>query len=151
MDFSYKYFDLTIGTNFQLGGQIYDSMYMGFMHAGSNVGSNWHKDILNAWTPENKNTDVPIMDGAQNSNAQSSRFLISASYFNIRNISLGYTFPAKWMKAIQANSARIYVSADNVAMFSKRKGLDPRQYEYGYSAANYSAIRAISFGINLNF
>ena len=151
MDFSYKNFDLSIGTNFQLGGQIYDSMYMGFMHAGSNVGSNWHKDILNAWTPENRNTDVPIMDGAQNSNAQSSRFLISASYFNIRNISLGYTFPTKWMKAIQANSARVYVSADNVAMFSKRKGLDPRQYEYGYSDANYSAIRAISFGINLNF
>lgn len=35
------------------------------MHAGSNIGSNWHKDILNAWTPENKNTNVPIMDGAQ--------------------------------------------------------------------------------------
>ena len=55
------------------------------------------------------------------------------------------------MKAIQANTARIYVSADNVAMFSKRKGLDPRQYTYGYSAANYSAIRALSLGININF
>lgn len=44
-----------------------------------------------------------------------------------------------------------YVSADNVALFSKRKGMDPRQYAYGYSAANYSAIRTLSFGINLNF
>lgn len=43
------------------------------------------------------------------------------------------------------------VSADNVALFSKRKGMDPRQYAYGYSAANYSAIRTLSFGINLNF
>ena len=42
--------------------RIYDSMYSSFMHAGSNIGSNWHKDILNAWTPENKNTNVPIMD-----------------------------------------------------------------------------------------
>ena len=151
MDFSYKNFDFSIGTNFQIGGQLYDSMYANFMHAGSNIGSNWHNDILNAWTPENKYTDVPIMNGSQNANQQSSRFLIDASFFNIRNISLGYTFPNKWMKAIQANSARIYVSADNVAMFSKRKGLDPRQYEYGYSAANYSAIRAISFGVNINF
>ena len=150
-DFSYKGFDLAIATNFQLGGKIYDSMYAGFMHAGSNVGANWHKDILNAWTPENKNTDVPIMNGAQNSNSQSSRFLINGSYFNIRNISLGYTLPKKWMQAISATSARVYVSADNVAMFSKRKGLDPRQYAYGYSAANYSAIRALSFGVNLNF
>lgn len=107
--------------------------------------------VLNAWTPENKNTNVPIMDGAQNSNSQSSRFLINASFFNIRNISLGYTFPKEWMKAISASSARIYVSADNVALFSKRKGMDPRQYAYGYSAANYSAIRTLSFGINLNF
>ncbi|MGN0058127.1 MAG: SusC/RagA family TonB-linked outer membrane protein, partial [Phocaeicola plebeius] len=151
MDFTYKNFDLSIGTNFQLGGQLYDSMYQTFMHAGSSMGTNWHKDILNAWTPENKLTDVPVLDGQQNTNSQSSRFLISASYFNIRNISLGYTFPKAWMKAIQANTARIYVAADNVAMFSKRKGLDPRQYTYGYSAANYSAIRALSLGININF
>ena len=150
-DFAYKGIDLSIATNFQIGGKIYDSMYSSFMHAGSNIGSNWHKDILNAWTPENKNTNVPIMDGAQNSNSQSSRFLINASFFNIRNISLGYTFPKELMKAISASSARIYVSADNVALFSKRKGMDPRQYAYGYSAANYSAIRTLSFGINLNF
>ncbi|MCS3157548.1 hypothetical protein NXY07_11725 [Phocaeicola dorei] len=80
-DFAYKGIDLSIATNFQIGGKIYDSMYSSFMHAGSNIGSNWHKDILNAWTPENKNTNVPIMDGAQNSNSQSSRFLINASFF----------------------------------------------------------------------
>ena len=128
-------------------------MYAGFMHSGasSSSGINCHKDILKAWTPENRNTDVPIIDGDRDANSQSSRFLISATYFNLRNIALGYTFPSKWMKAIQASSARVYVSADNVAMFSKRKGLDPRQYTYGYSAANYSAIRAISFGVNINF
>ena len=153
MNFTYKNFDLSIGTNFQFGGKIYDSMYAGFMHSGasSSSGINWHKDILKAWTPENRNTDVPIIDGDRDANSQSSRFLISATYFNLRNIALGYTFPSKWMKAIQASSARVYVSADNVAMFSKRKGLDPRQYTYGYSAANYSAIRAISFGVNINF
>jgi len=149
----FRGFDFSIQCAYQLGGTIYDSGYQAFMHGGDShyMGYNWHKDILNAWTPENKNTNVPIMDGAQNSNSQSSRFLINASFFNIRNISLGYTFPKEWMKAISASSARIYVSADNVALFSKRKGMDPRQYAYGYSAANYSAIRTLSFGINLNF
>ena len=151
MDFTYKGFDLAIGTSFQIGGKVYDSMYSNFMHAGSNLGANWHKDILNAWTPNNKHTDVPIMDGSQNSSAQSSRFFIDASYFNIRNLSLGYTFPKQWMKTIAASSARIYVSADNVALFSKRKGMDPRQYTYGYADANYSAVRALSFGVNLVF
>lgn len=151
MDFRLKNFDLSVATNFQIGGQLYDAMYSGFMHSGSDIGSNWHKDILNAWTPENKNTKIPVLNGDQNANAVSSRFLTDASFFNIRAISLGYSLPTKWMNAIKSNSARIYVSADNVALFSARKGLDPRQYVYGYSDANYSAIRSISFGINLNF
>lgn len=149
--FTYKGIDLAISTNYQIGGKVYDSMYASFMHAGSRDGANWHKDILNAWTPENTNTNVPVLNANQTANSQSSRFLTSASFFNLRNITLGYTFPTKWVKALTANSARIYLSADNVALFSKRKGMDPRQYVYGYSAANYSAIRTISLGLKLNF
>ncbi|WP_319504032.1 TonB-dependent receptor [Bacteroides graminisolvens] len=150
-DITYKGFDLAISTNFQLGGQILDAMYMSAMHAGSSPGENWHKDILNSWTETNQNTDVPVLDGAQNSNSVSSRFLIGASFFNLRNITLGYTFPSNWLKSLTATNARIYISADNVALFSKRKGMDPRQYLEGQSQANYSAIRALSFGVSLNF
>ena len=46
---------------------------------------------------------------------------------------------------------RVYVCADNVAVFSKRKGMDPRQYIQGQSQANYSIIRNISAGISLTF
>lgn len=148
---TYKGFDLGIGFNFQIGGKIYDSMYASFMHAGNSKGSNWHKDILNAWTPENIYTNVPILNGSQTPNSQSTRFLTNASYLNLRNITLGYTFPTKWMKTINMNTARIYVTADNVALISRRKGMDPRQYAYGYSDANYSAIRTISLGLKLNF
>ena len=148
---NYKGFDFTIAGNFQLGGKIYDSMYASFMHSGSSPGGNFHKDVLNAWSPTNKSSNIPIMNGSQNANALSSRFFISASYFNLRTISLGYTFPSNWLKSLALSDARIYLSADNVAMFSKRKGLDPRQYTYGYSAANYSAIRSISLGVNLTF
>ena len=148
---SWKGIDLSVQTNFQIGGDIYDSMYAGLMHAGSSAGANWHKDIQSAWTPENTKTDVPVLDGDQNANVFSDRFLIGADYFNIKNITLGYTFPKKWMKKAQIENARIYFSADNVAMFSKRKGLDPRQYISGQSQANYSAIRTMSLGVSLTF
>ena len=148
---SWKGIDLSVQTNFQIGGDIYDSMYAGLMHAGSSAGANWHKDIQSAWTPENTKTDVPVLDGDQNANVFSDRFLIGADYFNIKNITLGYTFPKKWMKKAQIENARIYFSADNVAMFSKRKGLDPRQYIRGQSQANYSAIRTMSMGVSLTF
>ena len=150
-NFGWKGIDFSIAMNYQLGGKIYDAMYANLMHGGSNAGTNWHKDILKAWTPENTNTDVPILDGDQNANTFSDRFLIGADFFNIRNITLGYTFPNDWMRKASIEKARVYVAADNVALWSKRKGLDPRQYIYGQSQANYSAIRTVSFGLSLTF
>ncbi len=150
-NFSWKGLDFGVQTNFQIGGQIYDAMYMGLMHAGSTAGGNWHKDIENAWTPENTKTDVPVLNGDQNANVFSDRFLIGADYFNIKNITIGYTLPKNWTRKAQIENARIYFSADNVALFSKRKGLDPRQYISGQSQANYSAIRTMSMGVSLTF
>ena len=46
-------FDLNASFAYQIGGWVYDSMYSGFMSSGS-AGTNWHKDIFNRWTPENR-------------------------------------------------------------------------------------------------
>ncbi|MDE5666037.1 MAG: SusC/RagA family TonB-linked outer membrane protein, partial [Duncaniella sp.] len=128
----------------------YDGMYAGLM-GSSNAGHNWHKDILNSWTPENTNTNVPVLDGDQNATTFSDKFLIGADFFNLRNITLGYTFPGKWLNKASIERARLYVNADNVALWSKRKGMDPRQYISGESAANYSTIRTVSVGLSLTF
>ena len=150
-EFAWKGLDFSISANYQLGGKIYDSMYSSLMHAGSSAGQNWHRDILNAWSETNKNSNIPVLDGDQNANTFSDRFLIGADYFNIRNITLGYTFPKNWLRAAAIENARLYLAADNVAIFSKRKGMDPRQYISGQSQANYSAIRTLSVGLSLTF
>ena len=52
---------------------------------------------------------------------------------------------------MKINNLRLYVTADNIALWSARKGLDPRQ---GYSASGndvYSPIRSISGGISFQF
>ncbi len=148
-DFTWKGIDFSIAANYQLGGKIYDSMYAGLMHAGSNAGTNWHRDILNAWSETNTESDIPVLDGDQNANIFSDRFLIGASFFNIRNITLGYTFPKQWLKSLDIENARVYFAADNVALWSKRKGMDPRQYIQGQSLANYSVIRSLSVGLSI--
>ncbi len=150
-EFTWKGLDFSVSANYQLGGDIYDSMYASFMHAGSDVGANWHRDILNAWSETNTTSNIPVLDGDQNANTFSDRFLIGADFFNLRNITLGYTFPSKWLKALDIANARVYFVADNVALWSKRKGMDPRQYIYGQSRANYSAIRSMSVGLSLTF
>ena len=150
-EFSWKGLDFSIAANYQLGGKIYDSMYASMMHAGNNAGQNWHRDILNAWSETNVSSNIPVLDGDQNANIFSDRFLIGASFFNIRNITLGYTFPKSWLKPAAIENARVYFAADNVALWSKRKGMDPRQYISGQSQANYSAIRSMSVGLSLTF
>ncbi len=150
-EFTWKGFDLSLSANYQLGGKVYDSMYRQLMHAGCDVGQNWHRDILNAWSETNTTSQIPVLDGDEDANEFSDRFLIGGDFFNLRNITLGYTFPGKWLKAVDMKSARVYFVADNVAIWSKRKGMDPRQYIKGKSDSNYSVIRSISVGLSLTF
>ena len=147
-------FDLSVAFNFQLGGRMYDSAYASLMHSGdsSDSGHNWHKDILNSWTPANTNTNVPRVNATDtHTNAQSDRFLVSSNYLNIQNITLGYTLPSKWTNKIHIEKIRIFGVADNVALFAARKGLDPRLSFGTASVAYYSPIRSISGGVSVTF
>ena len=144
-------FDASIQLSYQLGGQIYDSGYR-FMMAGKGEGQNWHKDIYNAWTPANTKTDVPRLN-AQDSftNASSDRWLISSNYLSINNITVGYTLPSNLVKKMFIEKLRVYFTADNVGLITKRKGLDPRQSYTTSTNSLYSPIRTISGGISLTF
>ena len=145
-------FDFAISLAYQLGGRVYDNGYVSLMHAGDDPGQNWHKDILNAWTPENKTSNIPQINVfAQYANSLSDRFLTSSDYLSINNITVGYTLPKNWTRKMLISSMRIYMAADNVALFSARKGLDPRQSYTASSADVYSPIRTISGGITLSF
>lgn len=149
--------DFGIQFSYQLGGRNYDGGYGAFIQPGrvSDLGTNFHADMLNAWTPENRNTNIPKLD-AQASYAlgdQNTTFnLISSNYLALNNITIGYTLPAKWTTKIGLASVRVYGSADNVAIWSKRKGLDPRaNLVFNDKAPAYSPIRTISGGIKVVF
>ncbi len=152
-------FDFSIQMAYQLGGRIYDGTYQAIMHTGfsSMAGTNWSKDILKAWTPENPNTDVPRLCASDNSyQLDSNRFLTSSDYLSLNNITLGYTLPKKWMRAMQISNLRLYVTADNLAVLSARKGLDPRMsLGTGSSTTSgnytYSPMRTIAGGLTVTF
>ena len=125
--------------------------YSTLMHGGE-YGQNWHKDIYKRWTLTNTDTDVPRVQASSQSISEScDRFLISASYFSLRNITLGYTFPKKWMNKAKIRTLRLYVVGDNLALVSARKGLDPRQSFSGATGYSYSAMTTVSGGITIGF
>jgi len=146
--------DLSVGFNYQAGGKILDTSYRYLMHGGygNDAGHNWHMDILNAWTPENKDSNIPRLNaGDAYTNQQSDRWLISSNYVALQNITLGYTFPSKLTKKAHIEKIRLFAVADNVALWSARKGMDPRQSYTSSSNVYYSPMRAISGGINITF
>ena len=145
-------FDLNVQTAFQLGGYIYDSSYASLMSSGA-PNQGFHKDMFNRWTTPGQVTNVPQLyyDGSTSvySASATDRWLTSASFFSLKNISLGYTLPKQLSKKASIENCRIYVTGDNVWLKSARKGLDPRQYVSGEVGFGYSAMSTYSVGLSL--
>ena len=154
---SFMFYGVDISANFtyQIGGLVMDSGYATLMSSPqqTSVGYTYHRDLWNAWTPENTNTDVPrFRYNDKNYGGSSSRFLTDASYLNIQNITVGYTLPSKITRKFLVEKLRVYLTCDNVWYWSQRKGLDPRQSINGATSAYMHApIRTFSGGVTITF
>ena len=152
---AYKGFDLSVDFGFQIGGQVYDGDYASFMSSPTarSKGNNFHADLLNAWSTDNKGSNIPRFQfGDEYTASSSDRFLTDASYLSLNNINFGYTLPLALTRKAGMDKVRFYVSADNIWVWSKRQGLDPRQsITGGATSAYYAPIRTISGGLTLTF
>lgn len=150
--FSYKGFELSVLLTYQVGGKVYDATYAALMHAGT-YGTALHKDALNAWQTAGQVTDVPRMDNSKTGvfDVASTRWLIDASFLNIRNISAAYTIPTAVLSRARASSARFFISGENLQWFSKRRGLNVQQAFTGVTSNVYVPARVLTVGLNVNF
>ena len=154
---AFMFYGVDISANFtyQIGGQAYDSGYASMMGSPmtTSVGFALHRDLWDAWTPENTSSNIPrFYYSDEYTNATSSRFLTDASYLNIQNITVGYTLPQRITRKFLVQSLRVYVVCDNVWYWSQRKGLDPRQSFSGATNPYYYApVRTISGGVSITF
>jgi len=148
---TYKGVTLTALFTFQVGGKTYDGLYQSLM-SSTNYGGASHVDILKRWQKPGDVTDVPRMDAgrATDFNAQSSRWLIDASYINIRSLNLSYNLPRTMVSRLSLTGAQIFVSAENLAFFSKRKGMNNQQAFSGVTSNAYPPARVISGGLIVN-
>ncbi|MCA5004343.1 SusC/RagA family TonB-linked outer membrane protein [Sphingobacterium bovistauri] len=151
-NFDYKRFSLSFLINYQVGGKIYDSQYAGLMGTAS-YGKSYHVDALKAWTTTNTASDIPRMDAANsvNINAASTRWLIDASYLSISNLNLAYRLPSNVLDKLDMSAARVFFTGENLAIFSKRKGLNPSEGFDGTNNTTYLPSRMFSLGVNVSF
>ena len=148
---AFKGFDFSMDFTYQLGGKVQDSSYMSLM--GISRGAAFHADLLDAWTPTNTSSNIPrIQYGDSYAAYTSDRFLVSGSYLSLQDVNLGYTIPRTLCSKVGINKVRVYVTATNLWLWSKRQGLDPRQSISGSTTnAYYSPIRTVSGGLTVTF
>jgi TonB-linked SusC/RagA family outer membrane protein len=162
---NYKNFDANIFFQGVQGSKIFNATrvitegMVRFFNAGTAV--------LNAWTPTNKNTDIPrAILGDPNQNARpSTRFLEDGSYLRLKNIMVGYTIPTKSLQSLTkgvVSSFRVYVSAQNLFTITDYSGFDPEvgnrtpfgnniALTNGIDFAVYPQPKSYTVGLQVNF
>lgn len=149
--FSYKGVTLSALFTFQIGGKTYDANWAGLMSSGT-YGGALSTEILKRWQQPGDITNVPRMDAGRtvDFNGASSRWLIDASYLNIRTLNLSYTVPKNLITRARLSGAQVFVTAENLAFFSKRKGLNNQQAFSGVTSNGYPPARILTTGLTIN-
>jgi TonB-linked SusC/RagA family outer membrane protein len=163
--FTYKNFDLTILVQGVHGNDLFNAARIRLESPGEGTS----RALLNRWTPDNQNTDVPAFqyqNVVREANLTSkvtvdsrlSRWVEDASYVRVKNITLGYSVPNALASRVGLNRVRAYVTGTNVLTFTDYTGYDPEISSFNSSDAvigvdfgSYPTSRTITFGIDLSF
>ena len=165
--FRYKNLDFAATFAFQIGGKFFSNTYALYYYDDTAPGYAFSQDLRNnTWTPDNKGAKYPMMmyanpngDGytfgaSIGSWAYTDMSLFDASYLNVKNITVGYNFPQRWMDKIGIGGIRVYASLDNFWMITSQSGIDPRMSLVGgieVGAMAYPYMRTCSLGVNITF
>lgn len=151
---AWKGLDLTVfGTGSQ-GNDIFNCI-----NRSDFAASNKLREVFydNRWTASNTTGSVPRAGATNMDKYQVSDALVyDGSFFKIKQIQLGYTLPAKWMKKIFINNLRVYGSLDDFFVFTKYPGFDPEAAAnstsgMGVDKGSYPGSKKVVLGFNLEF
>ncbi|HZF64969.1 MAG TPA: TonB-dependent receptor, partial [Chitinophagaceae bacterium] len=158
---SYKNFDATVFIQGVQGNKVYNGTKVLTQGMLRLFGA--EKAVLNAWTPQNTNTNIPrAIDGDPNNNSRTSdRFLEDGSYLRLKVFSIGYTFPQSSLSRVvrgAISNARVYVSAQNLLTFTDYSGYDPEigsrfngALTSGIDYGQFPQARTFIFGVQVGF
>lgn len=136
----YKGFDLSVDFFWRYGGQRYNSRYAGGLGGGASNAMD-----LGYWTPENPSNTMPRPRLTFIYNISTLRYQ-DASYFRLRNVTLGYTIPQNLIDNIGVDNLRMFVSLTNYWTVT-----DYLSYGPEHGAGSYPEPKTIQFGINTSF
>ncbi len=153
---SYKNFDFTLFLQGTYGNKMFNANLWQGMRGTDQY--NFNTQLLNAWTTNNTNTNVPRLtwNDPNHNSYPSTRFLQNASYLRFKTVQIGYTLPANLLGKIGITHIRIFVNANNLLTISPYTGYDPSYtgdglLNRGVDQALYPLARTITAGAMINF
>jgi hypothetical protein len=156
--FAYKGFDLNAQVNFFLDRVLYNNDRVNVTDP-SYFYDNMHVALLREWRKPGDITDVPrptsgTAGGTAPANpfqTQTTRFLEDGSFWRLRNVTLGYTFPAATLTRANIRSARLFVQGQNLWTSTKFLGFDPEVTGIQLVGAQYPALVQTTIGLSIGF
>jgi TonB-linked SusC/RagA family outer membrane protein len=150
-DLAYKNWSLNVFMQGVAGKSDYDGWYSFATFVG--VGMNQGTECLNAWTPNNPDSDIPALSlvNANDEFRSSDMIIKNHSYFKLRTVQLSYDLPSQATQTLRLQRLRIYLLGENLLLVKDNNGLnryfgpDP---EHGYT--NPLPV-AVTLGLNLTF
>ncbi len=151
------------------GNKIYNAQYYNTVY--NEVTGNQYAERMNSWTENNRNTDIPrYVKGTDNNGtnwAYTDRWLENGSFFRLKTLEFGYTFPKAWMNKIKLSGLRVYTAMENLFTITSYKGYTPDLgvvdadgagtasgsgvLTRGCDDGRYPTARTFTFGLQVNF
>ena len=164
LNFSWKNFTLSSLFTYGLGGQVYDDVYAGLMSHSGGVSSK-HEDLLGSWkaapdgmteTSANRIDPYGIPEintalSSDNNAGTTTRWLTSGDYLVLKNLSVSYNLPKKWMTPLNIQGATISANVENLKTWSARQGLNPQQSRGGVQSNYLVTPRVMTLALNVRF
>ncbi|MBI9064305.1 MAG: TonB-dependent receptor [Marinilabiliaceae bacterium] len=156
--FNYKSLDLVFFVQGVQGNQIFNMMKNSMYGGSGDIRDATIPEIVNHWTPENQNTNIPALSSTTPSLMQSSVGIEDGSYIKLKSLSLGYTLPKSFLSRLKIQEARLSLSAYNLFTITDYSGLDPEistsedsDIDLGIDNGSYPNPRSFMIGIDLKF
>lgn len=153
---SYKRFDLSIFFQGSFGNEIFNSTRIDL--EGMFDSKNQSTAVLDRWTPENRNTDIPRAGAGIDNVQNSTRFIENGSYVRLKAVTLKYNFDVDRLSKMGVNRLSVYATGQNLLTFTKYSGLDPEVNAFGNSPVamgidygTYPQAVTVIFGLNVEF
>lgn len=146
---SWKGFSLVADFAYTLDKYMVNNVYYWATDKGSlQSGYNADRDVLKMWKNPGDITDMP---GYQYSSQFDTHLLENASFLRLKNLTLAYDLPKKWMEATKfMQGARLSFTTRNLFTITKYKGADP-ELDTNIAYGNYPATRQFVLGVEVTF